>query len=604
MRRLIQSVRPGRPLGNHVRIRVIGLVLCWLCVAAFARGEIRPDFVMDSDPEFKIPEPILEFPKRFKPLWIEALSRPEADMQRTAAETISQAHRAGVPELNEAVPVLVQLVTDPQTHTETRYAAARALLALEARDEAARLHAASRQYGPELRQLIEPALGVWNYEPLRDDWRARLAAKDPRPRELLMAIQGLARMEDAASVVALLEISRDFFRPPSIRLEASRAAGKLQTTGLEEHAQRYVTATSPIWHRLCAVGLLQRHTSDQARTLLLSLAQDVEPSVAAPALASLNAIDFDLVVPLAEAAMKHPDANVREQGLAAYVARPTPERMVPLARLLDDPHPRLRKAVREALYRLAQEAPLDPPVRTAAMDILSGDGWRGQEQASLLLGALEHKPAAARFVELLESTRPEVMVASAWGLRKVAVPETLPAALDKAKRQTAWRLENGPGLELDQQVGHLFELLGLLKYAAAEELFVRYIPKEVILGQYSRGAAIWALGHLREGVADEPLAVRLADRLTDPAPPPSEPEEFMRVRVAATLTIVRMGVSSQLPRMRKYMGPTPRPLQSHLAISWAVKQLTGEEIPPPQPNVTSRAGWFLEPLDDPSSTSP
>ena len=61
--------------------------------------------------------------------------------------------------------------------------------------------------------------------------------------------------------------------------------------------------------------------------------------VAAAALVSLNANDPNLVVPIAEQAMRNDDANVRREGVAAFNARPTPERVTAMARLLDDPHP-------------------------------------------------------------------------------------------------------------------------------------------------------------------------------------------------------------------------------------------------------------------------
>ena len=113
-------------------------------------------------------------------------------------------------------------------------------------------------------------------------------------------------------------------------------------------------------------------------------------------------------------------------------------------RLLDDPHPAVRGSVREALYALAQRPDLGDSIRQVATQVLAGDRWRGLEQAALLLAALDHKPAAPRLVELLEFGRPEVGVAAGWGLKKLAVPETLPAMLDKATRQTAARKALSP----------------------------------------------------------------------------------------------------------------------------------------------------------------
>src|SRR5262249_17560825 len=69
-----------------------------------ARGEIRPEFDVDHDPEIRIPATIRKFSDRQKPLWLQALARPEADLQRMAAEAVARGHAAGVAGMEEAVP--------------------------------------------------------------------------------------------------------------------------------------------------------------------------------------------------------------------------------------------------------------------------------------------------------------------------------------------------------------------------------------------------------------------------------------------------------------------------------------------------------------------
>ena len=45
----------------------------------------------------------------------------------------------------------------------------------------------------------------------------------------------------------------------------------------------------------------------------------------------------------------------------------------------------------------------------------------------MLLSQLGYRAAGKRMLQLLRATRPEVIVAAAWGLRQLADPETLPA---------------------------------------------------------------------------------------------------------------------------------------------------------------------------------
>jgi HEAT repeat protein len=563
-------------------------------------GQIRPDFLMDSDPRLVLPNPVLVFDDRCRALWLEALARPEADLQRLSASTIAQAHQRGMSGLHEAEPLLVKIVSAEGTHRATRFAAARALIVLEARTAAPALFDASQRFSGELRQIVEPVLAEWDFQPVRQVWRERLEAQSTRQRDLLLAIRGLGAVGDESALAALVSIVHDSRQLPATRIAAARSAGRISETGLEQAALRLLKSPSPaIPDRLSAAGLLDRHRSPDAVALFLKLAEDSEPSVAAAALGCLNQINPDLALALAEPAMKNADPQVRKQGVETYVARPSPQRAVILVRLLDDPHPAVRMHIREQLLRLTQVPECDTPIREAVLTMLTSASWRGQEQAALLLGALDHKAAAGEMVTLLESQRGEVMVAAAWCLRKLAVADTLPAILDKALRQTDEGLGVRSRPEFDQQVAHLLEALGDQKYAPAEPLWRRFVPKNLAMGEYSRGAAIWSLGRFYAGKGDDALSRLLVQRVTDPAPPPmTEPEEYMIVRVTSAVALGRMGAVAHVERMRRYMEPKETQRLSSLAIRWAIKELTGEILPEPEPAKVPQIGWFLEPLVD------
>ena len=135
-------------------------------LSGVSRAEIQTDFLMDSDPKFHPLPPIKNpIPDHLR-LWIEVLARPEIDYQRMAAESIAAAHEKGIPDLIAAVPPLETVLTSPSSHPSARFAAARALIALESRNSSEKLFDVSQKYGSELRQLIEPALAEWNYLPI------------------------------------------------------------------------------------------------------------------------------------------------------------------------------------------------------------------------------------------------------------------------------------------------------------------------------------------------------------------------------------------------------------------------------------------------------
>src|SRR5262249_11832150 len=149
----------------------------------------------------------------------------------------------------------------------------------------------------------------------------------------------------------------------------------------------------------------------------------------------------DRVLSLLSQVITSPDASVREKGVEAHRKRPLPEHIPLVVQLLDDPHPQVRTGARKALLESARAGHGDL-VRQEATRILATERWRALEQSTILLALLDHKPAAARFIELFQFERPEVFLAAAWGLRKLALPETLSAQLREIERR--WQLSLRP----------------------------------------------------------------------------------------------------------------------------------------------------------------
>jgi HEAT repeat protein len=571
------------------------LVLSACGSASIVRAEIRPDYLMDHDPEIHVAPPVKEFSPKLRQLWLAALARPEADMQRMSADAIARGRRAGIPDLESAAPRLAELLADEKSQPVVQIAAARALIALAAKQTAPEMAAAARKFGADLRQTAEPALAEWRYDPFIADWEARLTAPATRHRDLILAIRCLAVIGREPAADRLLEIVHDPLPRTDVRIEAARAAGRLRDRGLERDVRKLMAGAAPSkFNRLCAVELLTRHAGEEAQSLLLKFAVDEEPAVAVVALARLIEIDPHLILPVAEHAMQSVDARVREQGAEAYVLLPDPHRISVLAKLLDDPHPALRRSICSSLLELASRPELDGPIREAAVQMLASNGWRGEEQAALLLGTLDHEPSAPRFEELLDSPRAEVEIAAAWALKSLAIPEMLPDLLDRTQRRTDQRSQSGPQPPaLDEEVGHLFELFGKLQYAAAEPLLKQYVPKRQEMGAYSRSAAIWTLGHLHAGVPDEKLASQFLARAIDRGPP----AEVYKVQIMSLVSIGRMKAVSQTEAIRQIYGLVVTSSYDAEIQRWVLMQLTGAPLPELISPIVSPGDWFLTPLD-------
>jgi HEAT repeat protein len=355
-----------------------------------------------------------------------------------------------------------------------------------------------------------------------------------------------------------------------------------------------------------AATLLRQHRGDDVVRLLQDLGRDPEGAVPAVALARLIELDPDLVRPLLDSVLASPDATVRGYGVEVLGARPDEAHIRLLGDRLADPAPAVRTRARVALRTLAARPEWKEMVLKAAGHVVDGPDWRGLEQASILLAELGHSPAANRLVELLSHDRPEVFVAAAWGLRKLAVPDVAPAALAYFEAQckqladpSSSASRRAAGGALDRQLSHLAQYLGLVRHRPADDLFRRLAPKADTTknpaGAEARAAAVWALGLLHEGKPVPELATILVGRLTAVRPFDIEDD---RVRRMAAITLGRMKDTDKLESLREFYRPgVPSRNVVSAACAWAVEQLTGEKMAPPGVVEVVERDWFLSPTD-------
>jgi HEAT repeat protein len=556
---------------------------------------------MYRNPNLPVPpiEPV--FADGLKELWLRALARPEVEMRLQAANTIALAHERGMKGLDSTIAPLTLALDATDQNPAVRLAAAQTLIALDARQAAPNLLARAQAGEGDVafREAVEPALARWDHRPARAMWLARIDAAATPARSLVLAIRGLAtvREEQAVPRLRALVASEEVSGP--IRLEAARALGILRAEGLEKDAEALAAALPRgLVGRLAAPQLLRRHKSPAAIATLGRLARDPEPAVSAPAAERLIEIDPELAVPVLEHLLGSPDADVRSLGTLVLFRLPTKERIGLLSDLLADGHPDVRTKVRGHLQKLGENKELRQHVLDEGTRILAGKDWHGLEQAAILLAQLDHGPAAPRLLELLTAERPEVYLTAAWGLRKLAVRETLEPVKKFVEAELARQLaakalpgrKNFPNL-VDHQVSQLNQLLGLLKYEPAEPLLRQFVPKQLILGE-ARPAAIWALGLMHEGKVVPALAAALQGRLNDGGPiMPERPQ----VRYMAAVTLGRMKAKQALPSLKSNWSGRLNENPINNVCGWAIEQITGEPIPPAMPTRQLQQGWFLVP---------
>jgi HEAT repeat protein len=583
----------------------------------------RADFdeLIDS-PMYRLPDVpsvriVVKLPEEAIAVWSRGLDGPDAELKCRAAQTIVEAHRRGVKGLETAIPHLLAACDKADQPLAVRLAVARALVDLDARQAAASLFRQAQTGDGDLRDAIEPALARWDYRPAREIWLQRLREPTTPHQNLVLAIRGLAAVGEKAATDRLLEMVLDKQAGRPIRVEAARGLGQLRTEGLEKDAERLASDVSPrsIVTRLTAAWLLRHHRSAESIRLLQKLAGDAEPTVAALAVARLLEIDPDLLVPSLEKLLANPDANIRSYAVDVLRRRPTEKYLRLLSERLDDVHLGVRRKARRFLLELAKEEKWHKQVIADATIMLKRRSWRGQEQATLLLTQLDQKQVAGRLVELLREYRPEVRVTAAWGLRKLDVPETLPDIVryieeDLKPRQVpktplarmwgrsavpAAPAEAPPSLEIrDHTLSQLHQLLGQRKYRPADALLRRFIPKSAFgFRGECRAAAIWALGMIWEGKTDDALIAALEGRLRDTG---SRPPEDFRINWMSAIALGRMKAKNTLEILRMFcpfFKPSIEPVSN--ACGWAIEQITGQKMPPPETLIRYQSNWFLLP---------
>jgi HEAT repeat protein len=567
---------------------------------------------MYHNPELAMPAVVKTFPKGLTALWLQALERPEADYKCQAALAIGSSHERGMKGLETTVPALVRELDRAEQHPTVRLATVQALVALDARSAAPNLLRQAQAGDAELRELIDPVLARWSYAPAGAAWLERITSNAPRGRGAILAIQGLAAVRETQAIPRLRDLLLADTVPAPIRLEAARALAVLRPSGSEKDAEQLLAEgdTKGSVAHLAAASLLRQHQGDEAIRLLVKLGRDPNTAAAAVALARLIEIDPTLAVPLLDHVLASADAKVRSSGVEVLFRRPEDRHIRLLGDRLDDPHPDVRMQARRALHDLAARKEMHGTVIREGTRLLSGKNWRGQEQAATLLAQLDHKPATSRLVELLNSDRAEVMVSTAWALRQLAVPDTLPAVLEYVQRQHKRLLSsdrtggraNTPVEAVDGQLCQLVQFLGQASYGAADATLRGLVPRYISgpagitpLGPETRAAACWALGLMHEGTPVPDLIALFVGRLTDTPTGPPGPED-VRVRSMSAIALGRIKAQEALPILRKYY-PSPKPSRERVgkACAWAVAALTGEKMPEPGTIEDLQQGWFLMP---------
>ena len=567
---------------------------------------VEPELLWRRDPRLRMPARIRRVPASFLQLWTEALAGPEYELRRDGAMNITRAHSEGYLDGSTAADALANALDDASSPRSVIVEISRALIALDARSSSAKFkELLDAGPGMQFEMIVEPSLARWGNADMFLVWKQRLTAGDvPRYRRLL-AIRSIGNLPRTmttdeklhAELASLVSSGRD----NGIRLEAARALGQVQRSGLEHLAEQllFPTGTASQTEVLAGVYLLLHHESELSeklfrRTLTASLDDLRKAPIARLVwrrLLERNVAELSAFVPKASV---HSDPEVRRVAIDTLVQFPSEEQIALLGNVLDDEHPEIRRAARHALLTLSGDYSLKPVAIEAGLAAIARSSWREQEQAIVLLAMLNQSQTADRLLELINSPRPEVAIAAAWGLRKLNVAGKLELLLTIAEAMDRL-IADGQELRLDQLIvlAHVFEALGRGKYKPAIPLLKRWIPKAAPRVNFNtpRSWRFGSLGWLVKDSKDVMLARQLKDRFVDVLSPIPE---SAAARFAAGIALGRIGAVEFAPELKAFAERGNG--EPDLAAAWAVERLTGERFPRPKPEIDEGAPWSVVPL--------
>ncbi len=553
--------------------------------AAQDHGVDRPmasDPVLPTFPTFRVYAPEVQ------KLWIEALSRPEADVRLLAARAIAATASPDMRDNGELGTKLRSIVNNAKESRELRRLAAQSLVAFDSRGAEADLLAANKSGDEEIILLTDPCLAAWKNSEAQALWTARLQDKTAPSQTIRSAIQSLSHARTAAARQPLLAIAKDDSREMGVRLAAAQALAKLEPLNADELAAvEKLALIRDGGERLLAATILTAGKDAESQRLLMTLAHDRDPAIATIAAVRLFTIAPSALYPLAEEFRISNETPLRKIAMLVFQQRKGVEDTARIAGSLGDLSPSVRAAAREALIALDADAALHASVRSAAKAALDGIEWRSLEQAALVLGTLREESVAERLLELAVSKQTEVRVAALVALRRIDDPKTLPRQLVRARKlaallQEAYRLgktaeELAKSRASDEELAQLLQTFGLKRYAEAEPFLISCMAANSDVGEPSRAAAAWALGFLHAGGPDAATSTACQNVV-------KEQNERSLVRQMAAVTLGRMRDATAKALLKERAEKEANAVGE--ACRWAYAAMTGETLAP-RPGVVS-----------------
>ncbi len=428
---------------------------------------------------------------------------------------------------------------------------------------------------------VERKLVEWKSPAAIDEWRQRLASPSTKPTELATALEGIAVTGNASDGPSLQSVILASNSSSANKYLAAVALGTLVKEGLNDFAQQ-VLGSDIEQREVLAAHLLKRHSGANTESQLRKILAEGSTSSRTVAYRAVSETMPNVARELAGEISKQPHVELRLLAIDVLQKSSDDDALRIQGTLLNDPHPDVRGLVTKNLIQKGTQGSR-AIVDELVLANLKAGAWAGMEKGIEIAVAFQDRRYCKGFVKLLDHVRPEVSMRAAWALMELtSESETLAGMLTHAEKLAAeLQVKDYKFSEktvTDQiRLSYLNEAFGKNRYAAANELLMKFVPKRGHqFGIVSRASAIWALGKLNTGKDNPSLRSKLYERMSDFEP--SSPEDYL-VRFSCNLALGEMANPESRDTIEQYGEQMPS--QIAYAATWALSQI--EKASPSKP---------------------
>lgn len=552
---------------------------------------------MHLDPLILLPDTVLKIDERLVPLFERALQEAtDLEIQEVAALSLARMAEEKLSDISRSGTALLEVLKSSKNE-RIRFACAYALAVGNVQVAAPELIQLVSEGSDDQRLLIEPALARWKTKSAADLWRPRLKDSDISEVSFRLAAEGLAALDDAASLEPLSELIADSSADFGMRMSAAKAVALLDPDQAFAAAGQKVDGG--VQDRLLAIALLD-NTKAESHARATMLCDDQADAIASAAWQQVFRRSPENLVSHLATGRIHRDAQVRMTAARVMELFPNAERALWLHQQLSDVHIEVRNVARQMLAAVAVKNPeLKDQIAGMAGDTLKPDSgdWQGIEQSLVLLGQLKAIQFSPQCVPLLDYQRDEVNISAAWLIHLFPDESVRGSILDTIRKTE--ELISTPGLphgESPLKQSFLIQYGGLVRMREIQPILETKFSKRDPGGPQVRAAAMWVLGILFEKTAAPELAARFEERIKDRASVPPESIGVRRASVMA-LGLMRAAASTEVVS-DAYSADYTESLIPGTA-RW-VLPLLGQPMPAEIPTIEkSIGGWRINVVEDP-----